>query len=50
MQRLEAFAPSVKKKGRIRVGTDAAITIFDAEKIIDKATYTQPAQYSAVIG
>ena len=49
MQRLEAFAPSMKKKGRIQVGTDAAITSFDAEKIIDKAIYTQPAQYSAGI-
>jgi N-acyl-D-aspartate/D-glutamate deacylase len=37
----------MKKKGRLQVGADADITIFDAGKIIDKATYTQPAQYSA---
>jgi len=29
------------------MGADADITIFDAGKIIDKATYTQPAQYRA---
>jgi N-acyl-D-aspartate/D-glutamate deacylase len=48
-QRLENRAPAFKNKGRISVGADADITIFDAGKIIDKATYDQPLQYSAGI-
>jgi dihydroorotase len=46
-QRLEQRIPMTKNKGRIRVGADADITIFDAEKIIDKSTYEEPAKYSA---
>ncbi len=45
-QRLEQRVPMMKNKGRIRVGADADITIFNAEKIIDKSTYEEPAKYS----
>ena len=45
-QRLEKRAPAFKNKGRIRVGGDADITIFDPDRIIDKATYEKPAQRS----
>ncbi len=45
-QRLERRVPMMKNKGRIRVGADADITIFDAERINDKATYDEPAKYS----
>ncbi|HEV1995726.1 MAG TPA: amidohydrolase family protein [Candidatus Acidoferrum sp.] len=45
-QRLEKHAPTFKDKGRIRVGADADITVFDANRIIDKATYEAPLQYS----
>jgi len=45
-QRLEKRAPVFKDKGRIRVGADADITVFDANTIIDKATYEKPLQYS----
>jgi Amidohydrolase family len=48
-RRLESFAPDMKRKGRIQPGADADITIFDPAEIIDKATYTSPAQYSAGI-
>ena len=48
-RRLESFVSAMKEKGRIQVGSDADITIFDSEKIIDKATYTKPAQHSAGI-
>ena len=45
-QRLEKRAPIFKDKGRIEVGTDADITVFDPAKVIDKATYEMPSQYS----
>jgi N-acyl-D-aspartate/D-glutamate deacylase len=45
-QRLERRAPVFRDKGRIRVGADADITVFDPERILDKATYEEPLQYS----
>ena len=45
-QRLEKRAPAFRNKGRIRVGADADITVFDPDRIIDKATYEEPLQYS----
>jgi len=38
--------PLFKDKGRIRVGADADITVFDANRVIDKATYENPLEYS----
>jgi N-acyl-D-aspartate/D-glutamate deacylase len=45
-QRLEKRAPAFKDKGRIRTGADADITVFDPNRVIDKASYEQPLQYS----
>src|SRR5437879_8436219 len=45
-ERLEKRAPIFKDIGRIRVGADADITVFDANRVIDKATYEKPLQYS----
>lgn len=45
-QRLEARVPDMKNKGRVQVGADADLTIFDPEQVIDRATYTDPIQYS----
>jgi dihydroorotase len=45
-QRLEAMSPQMRQKGRLKVGADADISVFDAARVIDKATYQNPAQYS----
>jgi dihydroorotase len=45
-QLLETRAPAFKNKGRIRVGADADITVFDPTRVIDKATFEEPLQYS----
>jgi N-acyl-D-aspartate/D-glutamate deacylase len=45
-QRLEKHAPVFHDKGRIRIGADADITVFDPNKVLDKATYEQPQLHS----
>lgn len=45
-RRLETISPQMAKKGRIQVGADADITIFDPAKIKDMATYEKPMQPS----
>ena len=45
-RRLEAFVPAMRKKGRLQAGADADITVFDPARVIDRATYEKPAQYS----
>jgi N-acyl-D-aspartate/D-glutamate deacylase len=45
-QRLEGRVPAMRNKGRIRIGADADITVFDPEKVIDKATFKEPIKYS----
>jgi N-acyl-D-aspartate/D-glutamate deacylase len=45
-QRLEKRVPSMRNKGRIKVGADADITIFDPKSVIDRSTYQEPAKYA----
>ena len=45
-ERLEAFTPQMKHKGRLQVGADADIDVFDPATVIDKASFQRPAQYS----
>ena len=45
-RRLESFVPAMRNKGRLRIGADADITIFNAGTVIDQSTYIDPLQPS----
>ena len=45
-QRLESIAPQMKRKGRVQVGADADLTLFDPEMVRDRATYTDSMQFA----
>ena len=45
-RRLERVDPDMKRKGRLQAGADADIVVFDPVRVIDRATFEQPAQYS----
>src|SRR6185503_18213614 len=48
-RRLEKLLPAMQRKGRIAIGADADITVFDPERVIDVATFEKPATASAGI-
>jgi hypothetical protein len=48
-RRLEAVAPVMKRKGRVQVGADADLTLFDPALVTDVATFENPAQPSTGI-
>lgn len=48
-RRLEGRVPAARQKGRVRVGADADVTIFDPAAVIDEATYEAPTRASAGI-
>jgi N-acyl-D-aspartate/D-glutamate deacylase len=48
-RRLEAMAPAMKNKGRLRVGADADITVFDPARVQDTATFESGLSFSTGI-
>ena len=48
-QRLEAAVPAMARKGRIQVGMDADVAVFDPATVQERATYAEPDQRSAGI-
>jgi len=46
MNLMPAQRLGIQTKGRLQVGADADITVFDPDKVIDRATFENPAQYS----
>ena len=48
-KRLENIAPMMRFKGRIQVGADADITIFNPNTVIDKSTYEKGLEFSGGI-
>ena len=46
MSLLPAERLGVQSKGRLQLGADADITVFDPERVMDRATFENPAQYS----
>ena len=45
-QRLEKRAPDFLRKGRLKVGADADICIFDPVRVVDNSTYSNPSATS----
>ena len=41
-QRLEQRTPAMRLKGRIKVGAEADITVFDPKTVLDQATFGKP--------
>ncbi|NCF29906.1 MAG: D-glutamate deacylase [Gammaproteobacteria bacterium] len=48
-ERLEQSVPAMSRKGRLQIGMDADVTVFDPATVQERATYAEPAQMSAGI-
>lgn len=45
-RRFDARCPALRRKGRLAIGADADITIFDPKEVQDRATFAEPARPS----
>ena len=41
-KRLETSTPAAKRKGRVQIGADADLVVFDPGKVADRSTYRSP--------
>ena len=48
-RRLEAIAPRMKQKGRLKIGADADITVFNPATVKDEADFAKGLQFSTGI-
>lgn len=48
-RRVEKQVPAMQRKGRLQIGADADITVFDPATVADTSTVEEPAQMSAGI-
>lgn len=47
--RLEVSVPRMRQKGRLRVGSDADVTVFNPDTVRERATYQEPSRPSGGI-